>query len=177
MKRLILFFLVYVLSLSAAAQSGATKVSLEIKGVFVDKPTNCEQLNALEKRVGTFAASCESGYTKGFYKEVSFFEGVSGMTFYQNDDKVLVSINVQNFNYDKALTSLTAKFGPPKTVEEKIQNKMGAQFIKTNSIWMNNGQTLLLANHCAKLDSPCLSLSGREFKKHMQNINKPSDNL
>lgn len=166
-----------VFSVSVVAQSGTTKVPLEIKGVFVDKPTDCPQIRALETRSGTFAPSCENGYTKGFYQEVSFLDGVSEMTFYQNDARVLVNINVQRFNYDKALTSLTSKFGAPKTTNEQIQNRMGAQFMKTSSIWTNNGQTLLLMNHCAKLDNPCLSLSGREFKKSIEKANAPSGNL
>ena len=155
--------------------------ALDIKGLEVDKPVNCAQINALEIRQGTLAPSCENGMERWF-KEISFLSGKANMSLMQSPERVLLHVLVINFKFDEALDALTLKWGKPRIETSVIQNRAGASFDQVEATWTDGEITLRLRRHGNRIDNPTLSLIGAEAIKHRrkQSVDKAlrnQDNL
>lgn len=142
-------------------------MALDIKGLEVDKPVNCAQINALEIRSGSFAPACENGLDR-WYKEVSFLGGKASMTLMQSPERILLRVLVLGFKFDEALDALTLKWGAPHIETSVIQNRAGASFEQVEAIWNDGSITLRLERHGSRIDNPTLSLIGAEAIKAMR---------
>ena len=164
------------LILIAITASKLAKADLDIKGIEVDKPANCQYISSLEVRQGTFVDSC-SAKRKNWMSRISFLNGQSDIFFTQTSEGVIQSVLVSSFDFNFALTSLEAKFGKPEILNTAIQNRMGAKFDQVEAIWRDGEKTLSLSRHGVEIGKPVLILSGAESSKEIKSKNKPSTNL
>lgn len=141
--------------------------ALDIKGLEVDKPVDCEQINALEIRSGKFAQSCENGMDS-WYKEISFLSGKASMQLSQSPERTLLSVLLSNFNFNEALDALTLKWGTPHIEKSIIQNRAGASFDQVEATWLDGKKRLILTKHGSRIDKPSLILIGEEAIKAQQ---------
>lgn len=163
------FSLIFVFSLSA-------KADLEIKGLQVDKPINCEQVKSLEIRKGNFFNACENKSPE-FFTKISFLETTADMFVYQSELGMLKSLLLINFSFDKALSALQAKYGEGDVLKSTIQNRMGATFEQVIATWTDGATQLRLTKHASKLNEPSLWLIGELWKKETKEKTKPSSNI
>lgn len=141
--------------------------ALDIKGIEVDKPTDCATIKALEIRQGRFFEACETGKNTWMH-EVSFLSGKATMFFTQSVDRILLSTHVVGFKFEEALDALTIKYGPPKLEESVVQNRMGAQFKQVEATWEKGPIALILRRHSSRLNEPSLTLLGEQAMKEQE---------
>lgn len=149
---------------------------LEIKGITVDAPADCTLINSMETRAGTFYAACIKKSPQWF-TSISFLDGLSDMNITQTPMGMIKSITVTNFNFDKALSSLEAKFGPSKIERSTIQNRMGASFDQVEARWVDGEKHLVLVKHGSQVNKPMLVLYGVEHAIDTKIKQGPSSNL
>ncbi len=156
--------------------SSAAFAQLEIKGIQVDKAADCQYIASLEVRSGKFMNSCERNSPE-FFKKVSFLDKTADMWVMLTPTGLVKALSVSNFEFDKAFSSLSAKFGEGKVEKSTIQNRMGAKFEQTTVIWIDGAVTLKLSKHGARINEPSLMLVGEEWLKESNEKSKPSTNL
>lgn len=160
-----------VVALVLAVTSGAA-VCLDIKGLKVDKPVNCEAVKALETRTGTFLDACNNGRAE-WYTETDFLNGKAMLRLTQSLDRTLLSVSVGesgSFNFETALDALTIKFGAPQSSEKSsIQNRMGASFEQMEAIWVDDDERIVLRKHGTSIGRPSLIYFG---KRAAEEVNK-----
>lgn len=157
MKNAVLFAIATILA-------SAPAMALDIKGIEVDKPVNCEQIKALETRTGTFARSCENGSDK-WIVQISFLSGTANMWLQQSPERILLSVHLSKFNFEEALEALSMKWGQPEIRKSTVQNRMGATFEQVEAIWKDGSVKIQLSKHGPELDKPSLFMMGEEGMK------------
>jgi len=155
------------LSLALLATSS---YALDIKGLEVDKPVDCDRISALDIRPGQFAPACKNGLDMWFH-EISFLGGKATMIPRQGNG-ILLSITVMNFSFDDALLALTEKFGPPVIEESIVSNAMGAKFEQIEATWTQGSTQLILSKHGSTLNKPVLRLDGAAAFEHWMKTRK-----
>ncbi|MFK4705990.1 hypothetical protein ABIC83_002829 [Roseateles asaccharophilus] len=155
MKKLISTALLVLASFSAAA--------LDIKGLKVDKPVDCEAIKKLETRSGDFFEACKKGNAR-WYIQADFLNGKALLRLMQSPDRMLTTVAVGDFggfSFDEALDALKVKFGPPTSFQSSwISNRMGAQFQQMEATWVDGAERLVLTRHGAEIDKPSLVYTG-----------------
>ncbi len=169
MKKIVLLFIALTVCALARAE-------LSIKGIEVDLPANCQHINSLETRKGTFADPC-TAKNINWMSRISFLNGQSDLFITQTKEGIIQSVLLSNFDFDLALTSLEAKYGKPETLNSVIQNRMGAKFDQTEVIWRDGEKKLSLSKHGIEIGKSVLILTGTESANALKNKNKPSTNL
>lgn len=132
--------------------------ALDIKGLEVDKPVDCDQISALETRTGTFFPACKQG-KEMWHHEVSFLSSKARMIFRQAEG-ILLSVSVSNFQFEEALDALTTKFGQPHIERSTVGNAMGATFEQVVATWTGGATSIRLHKHGSKLNQPWIIMSG-----------------
>jgi hypothetical protein len=136
-------------------------LAFDIKGIEVDKPTDCARIKSLEIRQGTFFPACENGRDKWFV-QISFLSGKAEMALHQSPDRILLSILISNFNFNEALDALSGKWGSPQIIKSTVQNRYGASFEQIEATWRDGDAIMKLHKHSARIDSPSLFIIGKE---------------
>ncbi len=139
--------------------------ALDIKGVQVDQPVDCNYVNSLEVRQGMTMKPCENRRPV-FQTNVSFLSGTVPMMVHQSEEGVVLAVQVIRFNFQEALDALTVKYGQPKIDRSAIQNRAGSSFEQIEATWQQAGQTLHMQKHGVRIDEPVIFLSGRVFVAH-----------
>jgi hypothetical protein len=164
------------LTLMTAFFSSAAYAQLEIKGIQVDKVADCAYIASLEVRSGKFMNGCER-QTPQFLTKVSFLDKTADMWVMLTPTGLVKLIRVSDFDFDKALTSLSAKYGDGKVEKSTIQNRMGATFEQISVVWNDGSAMLRLSKHGARIGEPTIMLVGEEWTKEAKEKSKPSTNL
>jgi hypothetical protein len=142
--------------------------AFDIKGLEVDKPVDCEKINAMEYRLYSRSTACQNG-EEVWMVRASFLSGEADMFMHQSRDRNLLMISVSNFDFKEALDALTLKWGPPKIEKSIIQNRAGASFEQIEAQWKSGKELLKLSKHGRRIDEANLRLTGEEaikaFKK------------
>ncbi len=134
--------------------------ALDIRGVTVDEPVNCQYIRSLDVRTGTYAQSCENGVARWF-TEISFLNGRSGLSVSQSSKGIALTVSVSSFNYRLAVDAFTEKYGPPAVERSIIQNRAGASFDQEVSTWREGDKMLRISLHGTRIGEPSLILIGR----------------
>lgn len=155
MKRLFALVFLVIASFSAAA--------LDIKGLKVDKPVDCDAIKKLETRSGDFFEACKKG-SATWYVQADFLTAKALVRLMQSPDRTLTTVAVGDFggfDFDEALNALKVKFGPPTSFQNSwISNRMGVQFQQMEATWIDGAERLVLTKHGDKIDKPSLIYTG-----------------
>lgn len=85
---------------------------------------------------------------------------------YTNDQLGEVSFYMGSGSFDRIVSSLRAKYGPPSSRStERVQNQMGAQFMNEIVRWQRNGQIIEAEKYYQRIDRMMLSLYSLEFRR------------
>lgn len=166
---------------TALAITAGHAQTFEIKGIYVDKPVNCDQIKAVGYTVGSFSGACERG-DRIWPVNASFLDGKSVVMITQSEDRIVMSVQVRNFPFTDALDALSVKYGKPSIKNSVIQNRMGASFEQIEATWKDGAEELYLAKHGSELNKPILILTGSEsgrdaLKQNQQKAQKGAGNL
>lgn len=66
---------------------------------------------------------------------------------------------------DDVVAALTAKFGPPKSNDENMQNGFGAQFKSTESMWANSLSILTVKERWNEISKMAIMLTDNRLLK------------
>lgn len=150
--------------------------ALELKGIEVDKKADCEHINSLEIRKGEFYDACKNR-TEEFIQKISFLDDDAWMALKQTKKGIVELIQVTNFDFEKALVSLKAKYGEPEINKNTVQNPYGATFDQVTAIWKEGEELLILKKHSGEINHPSLTLHGKTLKKESKKQMEPSSDI
>lgn len=59
--------------------------------------------------------------------------------------------------YQGVRAAMVANYGAPKVLNEQVQTQGGASLVSANALWNNGASTILLTEHCGRIDRFCLT--------------------
>jgi hypothetical protein len=143
--------------------SACTGYALDLKGIQADAPADCPYIKSLEQRQGRFSDSCANGIPE-WITHVSFLGGTSPMGLGQDPEGNITEVFIFKFSFPEAALALTEKFGPAKTEESVIQNRLGAKFEQQTLTWEDEKSTLKLSRHGSRIGEPALALTSKRHR-------------
>jgi hypothetical protein len=164
-SRLFRFLIAATVSLAAFAVQ-----ALDIKGIRVDEPIQCDRISSLETRLGTLAPACKNKLDS-FFTEVSFMWGKATLVTTQSRGLVTSvtllpgSPRKNGFHFEDTLHSMTAVWGRPELEYKTVRNPAGTEYEQVIASWFDGSQRMVLEKHSGRIGVPSLSLIGAEWQK------------
>lgn len=168
----ILLAAAFLMSLNANAME-----DLQIKGISADKQIDCENIKVISNNNSKAYKSCLNPTEKTLFFNTSFLEQSTPLLISLNDDRQVSVLMIKNFDFEKALNSLEAKYGPAEIKDSMIQNRMGAKFDQKIATWRNDQVQLQIKKHGSKLNESVLTLAGQVAIEYGRQSAKPSNDL
>jgi hypothetical protein len=148
----------------ALALSGPV-MALDLKGIEIDKPLDCERIKAGGTVLGgPCSARADSGPTIWMTTLVGTKAGISIVVDPSTHD-VEFAGSTSRFEFADVRSALTAKFGEPKCAETPVTNGYGAKFVRTVCRWEDATTALMLATNMHKLGDTSLVLASRRAEE------------
>jgi hypothetical protein len=136
--------------------------ALDIKGVAVGKPLDCERIRS---EGGARGGPCvDDG--------VSATMMIWGTTLLGTRTDIMVRVDpsshavldalIKDINFDDMRTALTKKFGQPQCTDTAMTNGMGAHFAANQCVWEDASSVMVMSRNMHKLGDSQLTLLGRK---------------
>lgn len=144
--------------------------ALDIKGIEVDKPADCDHIAGISGYDAT--ASCRSS-RPDFLVATTFLGTDQTLFVVRNEDHAVSAVYLQGFDFNQAEVAFTAKFGRPKVHDTVIQNALGATFSQRRLVWETATTVLKVARHGERIGTATAILdSKRELARFSKQHSK-----
>ncbi|PCJ56254.1 MAG: hypothetical protein COA73_12460 [Candidatus Hydrogenedentota bacterium] len=151
---------------------------LAVKGIEADKRCDCKHIDSLDTRSGDYGDSACAKGSEMWFSEVSFLGKNTTMIIQQTTTtRRVVAIVLTDFDFEKAVSSFTKKYGTPTVENSVLENGFGAKFDQVEAIWTQGEISLRIAKHGMKTRESTLYLSGKLFNKNAEKSSSPSDDI
>lgn len=149
MKQLALLSTLLALGLAQAADMP----KFEFKGVSTD--TTLEEL----KSGGRYRCSAKNsdGFDHHCFLDFSYKETIAGVQadfvslLTLNGKVIYISVTIPSTAYLRIKSALEEKYGPGKSTETTVKNRMGAEFDNPKTTWTNKTATMSIEKRASKV--------------------------
>ena len=131
-------------------------MALDLKGLEVDKPADCALIAQIQTQKDPLDACTRGGV---ILVKTTFIGDPVEMYVHRDDASRVTAVRMRDIDFEGASIALSDKFGPPKTNESMVQNRLGASFRQVVSTWRADGATLTLRLHGSTIGRSEVTLS------------------
>lgn len=139
--------------------------ALEIKGIEIDKPTDCSHVGDISNYDSWQACK---GDAPNFVVHTSFLDRKVNILVTRADQKVVTSLYLEGFDFAMAESAFTEKYGRPKATNSVLQNAMGAKFQQRELLWENGNAVLIVRRHGPKVGTATAQLISKQGLAELQ---------
>jgi hypothetical protein len=143
-----------VLATLAALALSSSAQALDLKGLEIGKPVDCERMKAAGTVVG---GQCESPETTAGWQTT--LAGHPTLVMFNVEHGKLTRALSNDFDFDAVRSALVQRWGEPECAEAPMMNGHGAKFMRTLCTWTADGATLAIGQNVQRWGDRFLQFS------------------